>query len=75
MFEQENSANGKCANCRLSQQKGSPQLTVPIIVPTAIPCQLFNGRSCIGYANHPPRQLVVWGLAPTRFTALSAAPS
>jgi len=24
--------------------------------------------ACIGYANHPPRQLVVWGLAPTRFT-------
>jgi hypothetical protein len=25
--------NGKCANCRLSQRRGSPRITVPKIVP------------------------------------------
>jgi len=24
----------------------------------------FVASACIGYANHPPRQLVVWGLTP-----------
>src|SRR5437660_8252906 len=35
----------------------------------------FVASACIGYANHPPRQLVVWGLAPHELTALSAAPA
>src|SRR6266478_1484995 len=26
--------------------------------------------ACIGYANHPPRQLVVWGLAPHEIHSL-----
>jgi hypothetical protein len=34
LFEKENSLNGWCANCTLSQQRGSPQFTVPDTVPT-----------------------------------------
>ena len=34
LFEKEKSLNGKCANTKLSQQRGSPHSTVPRIVPT-----------------------------------------
>ena len=30
----------------------------------------FVTSACIGYANHPPRQLVVWGLAPHEIHSL-----
>src|ERR1700722_14631373 len=33
-FEKEKPLNGKCANSKLSQQRGSPHLTVPNIVPS-----------------------------------------
>ena len=33
-FEKEKPLNGKCANSKLSQQRGSPQLTMPNFVPT-----------------------------------------
>ena len=33
-FEKEKSLNGKCANCSLSQWRGSPHRAVPISVPT-----------------------------------------
>jgi hypothetical protein len=36
LFEYENSTNGKCANSSLSQQRGSPQTTGPIFVPTLL---------------------------------------
>jgi hypothetical protein len=30
----------------------------------------FVASACIGYANHPPRQLVVWGLTPHKIHSL-----
>src|ERR1700732_133931 len=33
-FEKEKPVNGKCANSKLSQRRGSPQTAVPRIVPT-----------------------------------------
>jgi hypothetical protein len=30
----------------------------------------FVASACIGYANHPPRQLVVWGLTPHEIHSL-----
>src|SRR5262249_49426259 len=36
-WRQPNSINGKCANRKLSQPRGSPQETVPRIVPTSKP--------------------------------------
>ena len=34
----------------------------PRLLPPSRTC--FVASACIGHANHPPRQLVVWGLAP-----------
>ena len=39
-FEKEKPLNCMCANSKLSQQRGSPHVTVPNFVPT----QLFHGR-------------------------------
>jgi hypothetical protein len=44
-----------CANSKLSQQRGSPQLTVPSFVPTTRPYQLLPGidfdgiKACAAY--------------------------
>src|ERR1700720_1600054 len=40
-FEKEKPLNGKCANSKLSQQRGSPQPTVPSFVPTTKPYLLL----------------------------------
>jgi len=36
LFEKEKPLNGKCANCTLSQQRGSPRFTVPKLCPNRI---------------------------------------
>jgi len=40
-FEKEKPLNGKCANSKLSQQRGSPQRIVPSFVPTTEPYRVL----------------------------------
>jgi hypothetical protein len=40
----------------------------PRLLPPSRTCVVAS--ACIGYANHPPRQLVVWGLAPHEIHSL-----
>src|ERR1700688_3141401 len=44
-FEKEKSLNRKCANSKLSQQRGSPQATVPNFVPTTKPYRVLPSNS------------------------------
>ena len=39
--------NGKCANCRLSQRRGSPHETVTIL-PTIPPTDVYSGPAVEG---------------------------